>query len=83
VRVVRTWSGVIAFTDDFSPIVGESAVVPGYFACVATTGFTFSPIFARQVAGQIIDGDGASPFPERYALDRATASTRTKRKIKA
>ncbi len=54
VRVVRTWSGVIAFTDDLSPIVGESASVPGYFACVSTTGFTFSPIFARQVAGQIV-----------------------------
>ncbi len=77
VRVVRTWSGVIAFTDDFSPIVGASALVPGYFACVATTGFTFSPIFARQVAGQILEeGRGASPFPARFSLDRATTSIR-------
>jgi len=75
VRVVRTWSGVIAFTDDLSPIVGESARVPGYFACVSTTGFTFSPIFARQVAEQIIDGGAATPFPERYSIDRATTST--------
>jgi glycine/D-amino acid oxidase-like deaminating enzyme len=72
VRVVRTWSGVIAFTDDFSPIVGESQRVPGYFACVASTGFTFSPIYARQVAEQILGGSGASPFPERFALDRTT-----------
>jgi glycine/D-amino acid oxidase-like deaminating enzyme/bacterioferritin-associated ferredoxin len=83
VRVVRTWSGVIAFTDDLSPIVGESASVPGYFACVSTTGFTFSPIFARQVAGQIVDGGGASPFPDRFALDRAMSSRTTKRKITA
>ncbi len=74
VRVVRTWSGVIAFTDDFSPIVGESALVPGYFACVATTGFTFSPIYARQVAEQILSGGTTSPFSERFSLDRTTPS---------
>ena len=88
IREVRTWSGVIAFTDDLSPIVGESVRVPGYYACVSTTGFTFSPIFARQVAGQIVDGGSASPFPDRFALDRATASraasrTARKRKITA
>jgi glycine/D-amino acid oxidase-like deaminating enzyme len=76
VRVVRTWSGVIAFMDDFSPIVGESALVPGYFACVATTGFTFTPIFARRLAEQILGGPAlASPFPDRFSLDRTTAST--------
>ena len=32
VRIVRTWSGVMAFTDDLAPIVGESARVPGYHA---------------------------------------------------
>ncbi|WP_285028573.1 FAD-dependent oxidoreductase [Plantibacter sp. ME-Dv--P-122b] len=73
VRVVRTWSGVIAFTDDLSPIVGESRRVPGYFACVSTTGFTFTPIFARQLAEQIVTGGSSSPFPERYSLDRAPA----------
>ncbi|TQO19793.1 glycine/D-amino acid oxidase-like deaminating enzyme [Rhodoglobus vestalii] len=71
VRVIRTWSGVIAFTDDKSPIVGESAIVPGYYACVATTGFTFSPIFAYQLSEQILDRHkGSSPFPERFSLDR-------------
>jgi glycine/D-amino acid oxidase-like deaminating enzyme len=77
---------VIAFTDDLSPIVGESERVPGYYACVSTTGFTFSPIFARQVAGQIVDGGAASPFSARFALDRATASRTAsprKRKITA
>ena len=83
VRVVRTWSGVIAFTDDLSPIVGESQRVPGYHACVSTTGFTFSPIFARQVAEQIVDGGTASPFPDRFALDRATASTARTRSLQA
>src|SRR5438034_2177850 len=30
VRIVRTWSGVMAFTDDLAPVVGESRRPPGY-----------------------------------------------------
>jgi glycine/D-amino acid oxidase-like deaminating enzyme len=70
VRIVRTWSGVIVFTDDFSPIVGESEVVPGFHACVSSTGFTFGPMFARQLAEQMIHPDSISPFPDRYSVDR-------------
>jgi glycine/D-amino acid oxidase-like deaminating enzyme len=70
VRVVRTWSGVIVFTDDFSPVVGESAKVPGFHACVASTGFTFSPLFARQLAEQMVAPTASSPFPQRYSPDR-------------
>jgi sarcosine oxidase, subunit beta len=73
VRVVRTWSGVIVFTDDFSPIVGESHLVPGFHACVSSTGFTFSPIFARQLAEQMVAPASAPAFPDRYSLDRATS----------
>lgn len=69
-RVVRTWSGVIVFTDDMSPVVGESRRVPGFHACVASTGFTFSPMFARQLAEQMVRPGEHDPFPERYALDR-------------
>lgn len=76
VRVVRTWSGVIVFTDDFSPVVGESRLVPGFHACVSSTGFTFSPIFARQLAEQMLSPADASPFPDRYSLDRTTALLR-------
>lgn len=72
-RVVRTWSGVIVFTDDMSPIVGESRLVPGFHACVASTGFTFSPMFARQLAEQMVRPSEHDPFPERYALDRLHA----------
>lgn len=79
VRVVRTWSGVIAFTDDYSPIVGESERVPGYHACVASTGFTFSPIYAREVAESIVDpARTASRFPTRFSLDRTIASAPTR-----
>ncbi|MBN9608394.1 MAG: hypothetical protein BGO26_19830 [Actinobacteria bacterium 69-20] len=72
VRIVRTWSGVIVFTDDFSPIVGESEQVPGFFACVASTGFTFSPLLARQLAERMLDPATASGFPQRYSLDRVS-----------
>jgi sarcosine oxidase, subunit beta len=75
VRVLRTWSGVIVFTDDYSPIVGESVRVPGFHACVSSTGFTFSPLFAQQLAERMIDPSGAAPFPERYAVDRLMAAT--------
>lgn len=74
VRVVRTWSGVIVFTEDFSPVVGESRLVPGFHACVSSTGFTFSPIFARRLAEQMIDPGTAPAFPDLYSLDRTTAS---------
>lgn len=76
VRVLRTWSGIIAFTDDYSPIVGESAQVPGYYACVASTGFTFSPIYARRIAEMIVDPADASPFDERFSVDRTVDRAR-------
>jgi len=70
VRVVRTWSGVIAFTDDLQPIVGESRRVPGYFTCIATTGFTLGPLLAERLAEHLTAG---APLPAAYAPDRALA----------
>lgn len=77
VRVLRTWSGTIVFTDDFSPIVGESALVPGFHACVSSTGFTFGPVFARQLAEQMLSPGLTAIFPDRYAVDRATSAARS------
>lgn len=71
VRVVRTWSGVIVFTDDLSPVMGESRLVPGYHTCIASTGFTLSPMMARRLADQMLDADGAEPFPPDHHPDRA------------
>jgi glycine/D-amino acid oxidase-like deaminating enzyme len=75
VRVVRTWSGVIVFTDDFSPVVGESRQVPGFHTCVASTGFTFGPLFARQLAEEMLAPGSVSPFPARYEVDRLMANS--------
>lgn len=71
VRVVRTWSGVIVFTDDLSPVVGESQVVPGFHACIASTGFTLSPLVARQLAERMVAPGEHDPFPGDYHVDRA------------
>jgi glycine/D-amino acid oxidase-like deaminating enzyme len=70
VRVMRTWSGVIGFTDDLQPIVGESRRLPGYFTCMATTGFTLGPLVARRLAEHMTS---RAPLPSEYAPDRALA----------
>jgi glycine/D-amino acid oxidase-like deaminating enzyme len=68
VRIVRTWSGVMAFTDDLAPVVGESRRLPGYHTLVATTGFTMSPLMARLLAESM--ATGANTIPPAYAVDR-------------
>lgn len=72
VRVVRMWTGVMAFTDDLQPVVGEVGTLPGYFALIATTGFTLSPMIARMLAAHIARGE---PLPAEYAPERRPVST--------
>ena len=72
VRIVRMWTGVMAFTNDLQPVVGEVSAVPGYFVSVATTGFTLSPLLAKMLAAQIA---GRPTLPPEYAPDRYQLST--------
>jgi glycine/D-amino acid oxidase-like deaminating enzyme len=72
VRIVRMWTGVMAFTDDLQPVVGEVSALPGYFACIATTGFTLSPMIARMLAAHMA---GRPSLPLEYAPDRHQLST--------
>jgi glycine/D-amino acid oxidase-like deaminating enzyme len=74
VRVVRTWTGVMPFTDDGAPVVGESAVVPGYFVCLATTGFTLMPLLARMLAEHLASG---APLPPSFSPDRRSSHPAT------
>ena len=67
VRLVRMWTGVWASTSDLQPVVGEAAAVPGYFMCLAPTGFTLGPLIARMLAANIARGE---PLPDEYAPDR-------------
>jgi glycine/D-amino acid oxidase-like deaminating enzyme len=75
VRIVRTWSGVMAFTDDLAPIVGESARVPGFYTLIATTGFTLSPLMAQLLADAMATGSAKIPF--EYSVDRPPARQST------
>lgn len=72
VRLVRMWTGVMAFTDDLQPVVGATAALPGYFTCVATTGFTLSPMVARMLAAHVARDE---PLPPEYAPDRTIVTT--------
>jgi glycine/D-amino acid oxidase-like deaminating enzyme len=67
VRVVRMWTGVMAFTDDLQPVVGEVESLPGYFICIATTGFTLGPMIAKMLAANMARGEA---LPPEYAPDR-------------
>lgn len=72
VRLVRTWSGLMAWTDDVSPIAGASRQVPGFCALVVgSSGYTMSPILARMLAEQMTGGPA---LPPEYAPDRAPAT---------
>jgi glycine/D-amino acid oxidase-like deaminating enzyme len=72
VRIVRMWTGVMAFTNDLQPVVGEIRALPGYFVCVATTGFTLSPMLAKMLAAEIA---GRPSLPSEYTPDRGQLTT--------
>jgi glycine/D-amino acid oxidase-like deaminating enzyme len=48
-------------------------VLPGYFTCVATTGFTLGPLMARLLAEQMTLAGTHSPLPADFSPDRAPA----------
>ncbi len=73
VEIVRTWSGVMAFTDDLAPIVGETARLPGYHALIATTGFTLGPLMARLLAEHMASPNPRA-LPPELSPDRAATS---------
>jgi glycine/D-amino acid oxidase-like deaminating enzyme len=74
VRLLRTWSGVIAWMTDVSPLLGESARTPGLWTIVAgSSGYTMSPLFARMLAEQLASPGGAYALPAEYSPDRSPA----------
>ena len=75
VRITHMWTGVIAFTDDFNPIVGEFSSLPGYYACVVSTGFTLGPMVAQLLADHLAS-NGDQDLPKEYAPDRVITITR-------
>jgi glycine/D-amino acid oxidase-like deaminating enzyme len=75
VRIMHMWTGVIAFTDDLLPVVGEYRRLPGYYLCLASTGFTLGPIIARMLAEHLAS-PGLHRMPAEYAPDRVPALAR-------
>ena len=69
VQLLRTWTGVMAFMNDLSPIAGESKIVPGYHVCIATTGFTLGPMISQLLADAMIN-DRTQSLPVEYSPDR-------------
>jgi len=73
VRVIHTWAGVWAGSNDLLPVVGESTRVPGYFTYVVPTGFTLGPLMAEMLAEQML-GSVTSPLPWEYNPDRGSVA---------
>ncbi|MGA1670649.1 MAG: FAD-dependent oxidoreductase, partial [Candidatus Nanopelagicaceae bacterium] len=73
VRLIRTWSGVWAYTRDFKPILGESRKVPGYHVAMVPTGFTLGPMVAQMLAEYMTAPSGTVRLPEEFSVDREVA----------
>jgi glycine/D-amino acid oxidase-like deaminating enzyme len=55
VHVVRAWPALVNGTEDWMPILGEVAAVPGFFVCsFPWMGLTAGPISARIVADAVL-----------------------------
>ena len=73
VKLIRTWSGVWAYTKDFKPILGESKRVPGYHVAMVPTGFTLGPMVAQMLAEYMTATPGSVHLPEEFRVDREVA----------
>jgi glycine/D-amino acid oxidase-like deaminating enzyme len=72
VKLLRTWSGVWAYTKDFKPILGESGKVPGYHIAMVPTGFTLGPMVA-QMLSHYMTSPGDGKLPPEFNIDREVA----------
>lgn len=73
VKLIRTWTGVWAYTRDFKPILGESARIPGYHVAMVPTGFTLGPMVAQMLAEYMTAPKDTVRLPEEFRVDREVA----------
>ena len=73
VKLLRTWTGVWAYTKDFKPILGESRRVPGYHIAMVPTGFTLGPMVAQMLAQYMTSKDKTYSLPKEFDIDREVA----------
>ena len=71
IRLVRVWSGIWAYTNDFKPILGESKKLPGYHVALVPTGFTLGPMVSRMLAEYMVTFGKSNPIPDEFNTDRA------------
>lgn len=70
VKLMRTWSGVWAFTKDFKPILGESKKVPGFHVAMVPTGFTLGPMVAQMLANYMTYESNFKLIQDEFSVDR-------------
>jgi glycine/D-amino acid oxidase-like deaminating enzyme len=70
VQLVRVWSGVWAYTNDFKPILGESEKIPGYHIAMVPTGFTLGPMVSRMLAEYMTQSGTQNLLPKEFHVDR-------------
>jgi glycine/D-amino acid oxidase-like deaminating enzyme len=70
VQLVRVWSGVWAYTNDFKPILGESEKIPGYHIAMVPTGFTLGPMVSKMLAEYMTQSGTHNLLPKEFHVDR-------------
>jgi glycine/D-amino acid oxidase-like deaminating enzyme len=69
-NVLRTWTGVVAETQDQIPVLGEVPQAKGFFVAAGGAGFTLGPTLARLASELILTGrasqDVACFSPARF-----------------
>ena len=56
VRLLRTWTGLAAWTPDGLPVLGEMRHRPDFYVACGGNGFTLGPLFAERLAERILAG---------------------------
>ena len=54
VNLLRTWTGLVAWTEDGLPILGEFPSHPGFYTVCGGSGFSLAPLFAELISSQIL-----------------------------
>lgn len=70
-RIVRTWAGIEAKTDDYLPVIGASPNAPGAFHAFGFSGHGFQlvPVVGAILADLIVHGSTNRPIKE-FSADR-------------
>ena len=75
-RLIRAWSGILFFTPDGNPVLGETPGVPGFFNAVGpNAGYTGGPLCGKLLA-ELITGRPLSFDISSFGLERFASRAR-------